>query len=110
MTAEPVDEPPEFQSGSRDSFTYRENGTYAVYTYRATDPEGADISWRLSGMDAHAFRINGSGELTFSEPSEYEEPEDANRGNEYHVTVEAPDETSNTRPLEVTVTVVNLTD
>ena len=110
VTVEPVDEPPEFRSSSQDSFTYRENGTYALYTYRATDPEAADISGRLSGTDSDAFRINESGELTFAEPPDYEEPEDANRDNEYLVTVEATDETSNTRQLEVTVTVVNLTD
>lgn len=107
---EAVDEAPEFRSNSEDTFTYQENGVAGLYTYRATDPEGAEISWGLSGTDADAFRINESGELTFAEPPDFEEPEDANRDNEYHVTVEATDETSNTHQLEITVTVVNLTD
>lgn len=61
VTVEPVDEPPEFQSGSKDSFTYRENGIYALYTYRATDPEGADVGWSVSGADAGHFAISNSG-------------------------------------------------
>lgn len=87
VTVEAVDEAPEFRSNSEDTFTYQENGVAALYAYRATDPEGAEISWALSGMDADAFRINEAGELTFAEPPDFEEPEDANRDNEYHVTV-----------------------
>ena len=29
----------------RDTFSYRENGTSALYTYRATDPEGDEYTW-----------------------------------------------------------------
>ncbi len=110
VTVESVDKPPEFRSGSPNSFTYRENSTSSLYTYRATDPEGADVSWGLSGTDADAFQISKDGELTFANAPDYEEPEDRDRDNDYQVIVGATDETGNTARLEVTVTVVNLTD
>ena len=34
VTVEAVNEAPEFRSGSRTSFTHRENGTSDLYTYR----------------------------------------------------------------------------
>ena len=43
VTVDDVNEAPEFRSGSRTSFSYRENGTLTLYTYRATDPE--DRTW-----------------------------------------------------------------
>ena len=45
VTVEDVNEPPVFNSSSRTSFSYRENGTSALYTFRATDPERSAISW-----------------------------------------------------------------
>ncbi len=110
VTVEAVDEAPEFHSSSQDTFTYRENGTAALHTYRATDPEGSEVTWGLSGTDAHAFEISEAGELTFASVPDYEQPADSGRDNIYEVIVEAADDTNNTRQLEVTVTVVNLTD
>ena len=37
VSVEDVNEAPDFRSGSKTSFTYRENGTSALYTYRATE-------------------------------------------------------------------------
>lgn len=110
VTVEAVDEPPEFHSNSLNTFSYRENGVAALYTYRATDPEGVDVSWGLSGADANDFRITEEGALTFADVPDYEQPSDSNRDNVYELTVEASDESGNTRRLAVTVTVVNLTD
>ena len=110
VTVEAVDEAPDFRSNSQDTFSYRENQTADLYTYRATDPEGADVTWSLSGIDAHAFEISEDGVLTFRNVPDYEEPADADDDNLYLLTVEASDETGNTSRLEVTVIVVNLTD
>ena len=110
VTVEAVDEEPEFRSGSQDTFSYRENGTAALYTYRATDPEGNDVTWGLSGPDSGAFAISQDGVLRFRNAPDYEEPSDLGRDNVYGVTVEARDGNGNTARLEVTVTVVNLTD
>ena len=109
VTVEAVDEAPEFQRNTQDSFVYPENGASAIYTYRATDPEGRDVTWGLSGTDSGAFSISETGVLTFKSPPDYEAPVDDGENNVYVVVVEASDD-SNTNPLKVTVTVTNLTD
>ena len=110
VTVLAVDEAPEFQRNTQDSFAYQENGTPAIYTYRATDPEGSDVTWSLSGTDSNAFSIGKTGVLTFNTSPDYEDPTDSDRNNVYELTVEASDEQSNPARLEVTVTVTNLTD
>ena len=115
VTVTPVDEAPEFRTSTKDSFSYQENGTSDLYTYRANDPEGSDISWDISGTDSGAFSISEEGVLTFNGPPDYETPTDSGEDNVYEVTVEVSDvdedgNTVNTRRLEVTVTVTNLTD
>ncbi len=110
VTVNAVDEAPEFRSNSTDTFTYQENGTKDLYTYRATDPEGNDITWALSGSDSSAFEISETGVLSFADPPDYEDPTDSGSNNVYQVTVEAKDDEGNTASLAVTVTVTNVTD
>ena len=110
VTVEAVDEAPEFRSGSQDSFAYQENGTSAIYTYRATDPEASDVTWGLSGTDSSAFSISETGALAFNNPPDYESPTDSGRDNVYLVTIEASDDQLNTARLDLTVTVTNVTD
>ena len=110
VTVEAVDEAPEFQTNSKDSFSYQENGTSDLYTYRATDPEESDVVWGLSGDDSGAFTISETGVLSFAAPPDYEGPTDSGGNNVYEVTVEARDGDGNTARLEVAVTVTNLTD
>ena len=102
---EDVNEPPVFNSSSRTSFSYRENGTSALYTFRATDPERSDISWSLSGADRDDFVISDTGGLSFSSSPNFEIPADSGRDNVYEVTVEAKDDALNTGRLDVVVTV-----
>ena len=45
---------------------YAENGTAAVATFTATDPEGKSITWDLAGTDAEDFSIE-NGVLRFKE-------------------------------------------
>ena len=110
VTVEAVDEAPEFQRGRPDSFAYEENDTSNIYTYRATDPEGSDVTWGISGTDRNAFTMSETGVLAFNTPPDYESPTDADRNNVYNITVEAGDENDKTAGLEVTVTVTNVTD
>ena len=110
VRVEAVNERPEFRGGSTATFTYQENGTSDLYTYRATDPEGNDVAWGLSGTDRGAFEISETGVLSFIDPPDYESPTDSGSNNVYEVTVEAGDGEGNTAELEVTVTVTNLTD
>ena len=114
VTVEAMDEAPEFQSGSRDSFSFRENGTSVLYTYRATDPEGADVSWSVSGTDGGDFAIttdsSGRGVLSFEEPPDYDDSADDDDDNEYEVTVVATDQTGHAAGLAVTVTVTDVNE
>ena len=77
--------------------------------YTATDPERGTITWSLYGADWDDFRIDQSGNLTFVNIPDFENPVDADRNNEYLVTVEARDDIFNTAALDVTVTVTNFT-
>ena len=110
VTVTPVNEAPEFHSSSKDTFSYEENDTDDLFTYRATDPERSEVSWSLSGTDIGAFTISEEGVLSFSASPDYESPTDSNDDNVYEVTVEVRDGDGNIARLEVTVTVTNLTD
>ena len=111
VTVRDDNEAPEFTSSSksRTSLTYPENSTYALYTYQATDPERGTIAWSVSGMDGGDFDISESGALFFADNPDFEAPVDANRDNEYLVTVQARDDGFNFARLEVTVNVTNST-
>ena len=108
VTVEDVNEPPQITGA--ESVSYKENGTAAVATYGVTDPERSDVTWSLSGVDSSPFNISDTGALNFSSSPDYENPLDSGDDNVYLVTVEARDDQLNTARLEVTVTVVNLTD
>ena len=88
--------------------SYPEAGTAAVGTYRATDDDGASVTWSLSGTDRGDFSISANGGLTFRNPPSFEAPADANRNNEYLVTVRANDGAiTGATAVKVTVTDVN---
>ena len=57
---------------------YDENGTDAVATFTATDPEGEGIDWALDGEDDEFFDITG-GVLTFKKSPNFEMPTDKGR-------------------------------
>ena len=108
VTVEALNEPP-LITGT-DRFGYTENGTAPLHTYRATDPERSNIEWSLSGIDDDDFTISQTGVLSFSSPPDYESPTDSDSDNVYEVTVVARDDALNPGTLDVTVTVVNVTD
>ena len=91
--------------------TYRENGTSAVYTFRATDPQRDPLTWSLEGDDGGDFTItedsSGRGVLAFSTPPDFEALADLDRDNDYELTVIATDEDSHADRLEVTITVTD---
>ena len=64
-----VDEMPELVGEAPEE--YAENGTGAVATFTAADPEGKSITWTLGGTDAAAFSIE-NGVLRFMSPPDYE--------------------------------------
>ena len=72
----------------------------------ATDSDGDALSYKLVGADAIFFAINGmTGQLLTKAILDYEQPDDADRDNEYEFMIQARDGTSVAfRPVAVTVT------
>ena len=88
-----------------------ENQT-AAYTAVATDADGDDLTYSLSGTDAALFTINAAtGEVSFNEAPDVEAPSDANGDNVYDIIVTASDNTGGTidtnQAVAITVTGVN---
>ena len=101
-----VDEPPSFTVDNTE-LEYAENGTASVTTFTATDPEGGDIGWGLSGDDADFFSIDG-GALGFASSPDFESPADKDTDNVYNLTIGASDAEGNLTEVDVTVTVTNM--
>ena len=116
VTITNVDEAPAFvaTTGGATSLTFVENTDTPAdsgdNTYEAADPEGATVTYSLSGDDGGEFTIAADGTLTFmSMPGpDYENPGDADWNNRYEVTVEASDATGMLGTRDVTVMVTNV--
>ena len=100
-----------FEVSGRAAVDYAENGTAAVATYSATDPENGAITWTLEGDDAADFEISAGGVLTFKSSPDYEAAKGGTAGNSntYEVTVVASAGTNEAR-LAVTITVTDVAD
>ena len=107
VTVTDVNEAPTITTTSRTAFTLQENRTHTIYTFRATDPEGATITWTPAGIDGNAFTMDERGALSFANPPDYESPTDTDRDNVYNLTVQARDAAFNTAALDVVVTVTD---
>ena len=109
VTVTDVNEPPTITTTSRTAFSQQENRTSTLYTFRATDPEGATVTWTAGGTDGRYFAIDDQGRFSFREdsPPDFDDPDDAGRDNAYNVTVQASDDASNSATLDVTVTVTD---
>ena len=107
VTVEDVNEAPTITTTSKTAFSYRENGTATIYTFRATDPERSAIAWSVSGTDEDDFAISETGVLSFASSPDYESPTDSGRDNVYEVTVVAKDDAFNSGTLDVVVTVTD---
>ena len=88
--------------------TYAENGTGAVATFTATDPEGESITWSVSGGDMEHFALE-NGVLRFKSSPDFEMAADDDTDNTYEVTIVASDGGEDTTAMkEVTVEVTNV--
>ena len=82
-----------------------------VADYDGRDEEGQTISWSRTGTDTGDFTIDSStGVLSFAQRPNFEMPADGGADNVYNVTVRARDTASNTRELEVVVTVADVNE
>ena len=84
-----------------------ENGSRAVATFAATDPDNKGIDWVLTGTDSDDLTLIGSGlsgTLTLNAVPDYEEK------NQYRVTIEVREQGDGTSVgrLNVTVQVTNV--
>ncbi len=82
-----------------------------VADYDGRDEEGQTITWSRTGTDAGDFTIDGNtGVLSFAQRPNFEIPADDGGDNVYNITVRARDTASNTRELEVVVTVTDVNE
>ncbi|HEY0156888.1 MAG TPA: Ig-like domain-containing protein [Thermoanaerobaculia bacterium] len=107
ITVANVDEAPEFSSAATANV---DENTTAVVDVDATDPEGAGITYSITGgADQALFSINSStGVLTFASAPNFESPTDAGANNVYDVQVQASaGAVPGTQSIAVTVVNVN---
>ena len=98
-----VDEMPDLEGEAPEK--YAENGTGAVATFTATDPEGESIVWSLTGADMGDFSIE-NGVLRFKSSPDYEDT--GNTDHMYTVTVQASDGGATPAMKEVTIEITNV--
>lgn len=85
-----VDEAPVIGGVTRATVT--EGTTGVVYKAGGADPEGAALTWSLSGTDAGLFSINTqTGAVVFKAPPQVATPGDAGADNVYDIVVAASD-------------------
>ena len=98
-------------STRRPPSTYRENGTSAVYTFRATDPQRDTITWKLEGTDREDFTLapdsSGRAVLAFRNSPDFESPADADRDNVYELAVVATDDQGNSDRVDFAIAVTD---
>ena len=94
--------------------TYEENGTDTVTTFSASDPEGNEIEFDLTGADATDFDIT-DGVLTFLSSPNFEAPADADTDNVYNIMVRATEVradddagAADSSTIDVTITVTDV--
>ena len=82
-----------------------------VETYQASDIDGGELTWSLTGTDSGLFNITGTdnnGVLRFRQSPDYEMPRDSNTNNAYVLTVEVSDgELTARKNINVLVSNVN---
>ena len=122
ITVTNVDEAPALASGATRDISSVEGTTaaaldltVALATYTATEPEGEDMTWSLSGDDAARFNIGNQtggtpGVLAFKAQPDFEDPADTGADNVYEVTVEVADPAGNSDEVDVRVTVTNVAE
>ena len=105
-----IDEQPIFNNAST-SVDIAENVGVGVTVYQvdATDPEGKDLSYSLSGDDASNFTIDSDGALRFVKSPNYEYSFAASGGNNYQITIKITDG-SHTISSAITINVTDINE
>ena len=102
----PPNDPPAVSGPAAVDFV--EGGSGSVAVFSASDPQGDEVSWSLSGTDAGRFSLGDDGTLSFTGTPDFESPADGDSNNVYEVAVVASDgRLSAMVGVSVTVTDVN---
>ena len=104
ITPPATNSPPSF-SATEYAFEVQE-GLVGVGSIAASDPEGDQLEYELSGSDSVKFSIDSEGYLSFLESPDFEAPADSDSDNEYDLVVSASDNSSSAE-VAVTVAVTN---
>ena len=108
VTVSGVNERPQLSGPA--AVSYAEDRTDAVASYAHNDPDQPPtITWSLAGDDGARFAISAAGVLSFREAPDHERARDANRENDYELTVNASDGSLDDS-LDVTVTVTDVNE
>ena len=106
ITVRNVDESPDITGDA--AIEVVENSTDVLDTYSAVDPEGMAITvWSVRGLDVNDFTISQDGELSFTNPPDFDAPTDSDGNNVYLVRVRARDNRKEGR-FDVVVTVTGV--
>ena len=104
------DNDPIFTSDASASVAENQPTDSAVYTAQATDEDGDNLTYSLSGTDAARFTIDpATGAVSFIASPDFENPDDAGGNNVYDITVTASDD-DNSTDHDVAITVTNVND
>ena len=101
---------PTFASASA-SISVDENTISTIYTAQATDADGDIITYSLTGADAEHFTIDpSSGDLSFNQAPDHEQPTDSDSDNTYDLAIVATDSVGKQAQQDLTISVNNLND
>ena len=102
----PSNSPPAFRN--QGPVSVPENAAGTIFISLATDPDNDPLTFSLSGgADQARLRITASGELSFADPPDFENPADADGNNAYEVQIAVSDG-QNSTVQNVTVNVTNV--
>ena len=104
-TAAVSNDPPAFTTEDPMHASVRENapaGTAVGHPLEASDPNGDDLSYALSGPDAAAFSVDGNGQITMTASPDHE------ARSSYSLTATVSDPAGGSDSITVNVTVENL--
>ena len=99
-------------SQSNISIAVDENTASAIYTAQATDVDPGDIlTYSISGTDSSHFTIDpSSGELSFNQAPDFENPTDNGKDNTYDLSITATDAIGKQASQSLAIAVNNLND
>jgi len=85
------------------------DGNCPVFNIVASDPEGEDLFYTISGLDAAAFQVSSAGAVNTTFGPNYEVPIDVNTDGDYQITITVSDGNLSVSEA-ITITVANVNE